>query len=300
MTRKSLVPTGAVLALALGLLLTADSRPVQGQEEGSEMACRDCHEEQVKTFEKSPHRPGALPKTEKSSERQVCESCHQDATKHLEEGGGKGTIFVPAGRAGTDTCLSCHRFTPEHSSFGTGAHINAKVGCADCHQVHGEERSTEPLLKKDTTALCASCHTSEAASFRKPFAHRLSKSGLDCASCHDPHAGAGTKNLRVDAAGDNACVSCHGEKKGPFVFTHVTGVTGDCTSCHEPHGSSNPKRLRRANVAQLCLECHSRLDSSSLGSQPPSSHDLRHPRWQNCTTCHVAIHGSNSSPQLLK
>ena len=99
---------------------------------------------------------------------------------------------------------------------------------------------------------------------------------------------------------DEACTSCHAEKRGPFVFEHVNGVAGDCMSCHENHGSSNNKRLKRATVKNLCLECHSTLSTKTLGSQPPSFHNVSLPRYQNCTTCHVAVHGSYLSPLLLK
>ena len=58
--------------------------------------------------------------------------------------------------------------------------------------------------------------------------------------------------------------------------------------------------LTRSTVAQLCLECHSNITGTTLGSQPPSLHDLRSPRYQNCTTCHTAVHGSNVSPRLLR
>lgn len=84
------------------------------------------------------------------------------------------------------------------------------------------------------------------------------------------------------------------------MFEHVTGVAGDCTSCHRPHGSSYPHQLIRATVAQQCLECHSTLSSGTLGSQPPAVHNLQVARWQNCTVCHTAVHGSNRSPRLLK
>jgi nitrate/TMAO reductase-like tetraheme cytochrome c subunit len=57
--------------------------------------------------------------------------------------------------------------------------------------------------------------------------------------------------------------------------------------------------LTRNRVAQLCLECHS-MSTGTLASQPPSFHDLRSPRYQNCTTCHLRIHGSNASPQFLR
>ena len=64
------------------------------------------------------------------------------------------------------------------------------------------------------------------------------------------------------------------------------------TGRHEPHGSVNPKMLVRAQQYLLCLECHT-MASGILASQPPSFHDLRSARFQNCTTCHLKVHGSN-------
>ena len=123
---------------------------------------------------------------------------------------------------------------------------------------------------------------------------------MSCTSCHDPHGIARAGALKPTRGGELPCLSCHAEKRGPFVFNHVNGVAGDCLTCHESHGSSNPKRLIRARVDLLCLECHSPITPGVLGSQPPSFHDLRVPRYRNCTTCHTAVHGSNRSPALLK
>jgi DmsE family decaheme c-type cytochrome len=123
---------------------------------------------------------------------------------------------------------------------------------------------------------------------------------MECASCHDAHGLKKDKGLRLTRYGEIPCLNCHAEKRGPFVFEHVNGVVGTCTTCHENHGSSNNKRLIRSRVHLVCLECHSNLSKSTLGSQPPAFHDISLPRWQNCTTCHVAVHGSNLSPQLFK
>ena len=101
--------------------------------------------------------------------------------------------------------------------------------------------------------------------------------------------------------GELPCLTCHAEKRGPFVFTHVTGSGGDCLSCHQPHGSNNPNSLLWAQVSQLCLSCHSQTGGpKTFGSQPPSFHNIALPRYRNCTSCHTAVHGSNLSPQLLK
>ena len=78
-----------------------------------------------------------------------------------------------------------------------------------------------------------------------------------------------------------------------------------CASCHEPHGSVNPRMLARQEVRFLCLECHAALPSapstnSALGVVPPAFHDLRSPRYQNCTVCHQKIHGSYVDRDLLR
>ena len=67
--------------------------------------------------------------------------------------------------------------------------------------------------------------------------------------------------------------------------------------------SANPRMLTRANVRFLCLECHANLPtvpSSVAGVVPPSFHDLRSPRFQNCTVCHQKIHGSHVDRNLLR
>ncbi|HPS77687.1 MAG TPA: cytochrome c3 family protein, partial [Thermoanaerobaculaceae bacterium] len=108
------------------------------------------------------------------------------------------------------------------------------------------------------------------------------------------------QSLLKGRAGEVVCLTCHTEKSGPFVFSHSSVVLGGCMGCHEPHGSANPRMLTRSRAAQVCLECHTSGAAAKVGSQPPSFHDLRSPRYQNCTTCHTAVHGSNTSPTLLR
>jgi DmsE family decaheme c-type cytochrome len=252
--------------------------------------CNVCHEEVTTPFVSNPH-ARLSPAT--------CTTCHGDGTKHAEEGDEK-LISVPRGAAGAKLCLGCHEGTREFTRAGRGAHVTAGVYCTDCHSIHTPAPTNRSLLRAEPGKECVSCHPAQAGEFDKPFAHHLGRGGLQCTSCHDPHGGTGERSLKETTAGELPCLSCHAEKRGPFVFEHVNGVNGNCLSCHEPHGSNNPKRLIRARVDQLCLECHTTLPTGNLGSQPPSFHDIRYPRYQNCTVCHVAIHGSNSSPMLLK
>ncbi len=300
------IPNRTLILLGAIVLVAAAAVPASGAE-GTDaitgVPCAMCHDVLSQEFVNNPHASVAFQRSREAVGKTVCEVCHGNGDKHMDEGGDPSLIQVPAGEASQKLCLTCHADQLHTSMMASGVHAAAKVYCTDCHKVHqGAGVPRARLLRNGPDDLCASCHPAQAASFRKPFAHRLGAGGMDCATCHDPHSGAesGEASLRLGRTGDGPCVTCHTEKRGPFVFPHVNGVAGNCMSCHEPHGSSNPKRLIRARVAQLCLECHSDLPGTTLGSQPPSFHDLRSPRYQNCTTCHVAVHGSNSSPALLR
>lgn len=261
------------------------------QEQDESETCAVCHDDIAASMKLNAH---GLAQRDAPS----CVSCHGDGQAHMEEGD-PALIAIPSGREAAATCMTCH--SDLHAGFAGGkVHERAGVNCETCHSMHASDHGVDAMLVSNRTELCESCHPSQVRSFNRRFGHRLGRSGLECVSCHNPHGGAEERSLKVDRSGDIVCMSCHSDLRGPFVFPHVSGVTGDCMTCHEPHGSSNPHALRRAHVDRLCLECHSPMGGDMLGSQPPSSHDLLSPRFRNCTTCHVAVHGSNTSPTLRK
>lgn len=61
----------------------------------------------------------------------------------------------------------------------------------------------------------------------------------------------------------------------------------------------NPRLLVRPEQRFLCLECHAG-SLQTIGITPPALHDLRSPRFQNCTICHSKIHGSFVNKDLLR
>lgn len=267
--------------------LAVPQEPAQAPAEVGKETCLACHDDK-NVLALTPHAT------------QECEGCHGPGSVHVEAGGGEPIPFKGAhSEATTLQCLSCHRSNHDIAAFRTAAHGRGQLSCVSCHRIHLPE-ARSPLLKTAQTELCTDCHSPIKAELRKPYHHPVLEGAMQCASCHNPHGNdAGPGLARAVLGGDEACVSCHADKRGPFAFEHAPLQIHDCQTCHQPHGSINARMLIRTQVHLLCLECHTR-SAAAATSQPPSFHDLRSPRYRNCTTCHREIHGSNASPLFLR
>jgi len=249
--------------------------------------CAMCHEEIPAEFAASPHGRLMAMKSEAVLERS-CEGCHGSAAAHIDDPSPENIIRVP----GPAQCVSCHPDRMSKAEILVPRHNRSGVICLDCH-VSGHEDDVTPVnhgLKQEPTALCRTCHQGEAASFNMPYAHRDGQHPFDCTECHSVHTD--TRQGRLTMLGNGgACIECHTEKAGPFIFPHQPSQLDTCMACHVPHGTTNPKLLTRPNIDMLCLECHANV---------PSFHDVSRPRYQNCINCHAAIHGSNRDPRLIE
>lgn len=266
--------------------------------------CRICHEKIYEGFEKTAHYKTLL-HTNWTADRKGCESCHGPGKEHAESGD-KTKIFrfvgVPAEDI-TNACLKCHEGEEERHNFRRSEHNVNSVTCTACHSQHHSAKRAESLLREEPTKLCYSCHGEVKSEFSMPFRHRVSEGILKCIDCHNQHGGFNLKLTRATNETDSICVKCHSDKQGPFVFEHPPVKVEGCTACHLPHGSTNPKMLRRNQVRFVCLECHSNVvgtPGDRRGPITPASHNMALPRWQNCTTCHSNIHGSNLHPLFFE
>jgi DmsE family decaheme c-type cytochrome len=302
---------------------------------GSE-ACQTCHEQQHASFVKTAH--GKLAKAGWKAESQGCESCHGPGKAHVEAGGDKTKIRTfenESLKQISESCLRCHAGKEEHNNYKRGEHWRNDVGCTDCHSPHlstklaaklagepqnkvGAPSSTQPvgpfsahsndlappkMLIKNEPQLCMTCHNETKSQFTAPFHHKVLEGAMKCSDCHNPHGGFEQKQARLSSGADAACFKCHADKQGPFVFEHAPSKVEGCAVCHTPHGGSNPKMLKRNNVNQLCLECHSNValkvgEIEAPGT--PTFHNQATLRYQNCTTCHMKIHGSNNSSVFFR
>ena len=206
-----------------------------------------------------------------------------------------------------ETCLTCHLNQPTHIGRIQSGHARSRVSCLSCHRMHKPE--TESLVTRKPASInqqCSSCHLSAWSQFQRPHAHRLVQGAMSCTDCHNPHGSFFLRQVRTFSANEPGCFKCHSDKRGPFTFEHAPMRLEGCSSCHEVHGSANPRMLTRHEVRYVCLECHSNMPAQTTGAQPvigvvpPAFHDLRSPRFRNCTICHQKIHGSHVDRNLTR
>jgi DmsE family decaheme c-type cytochrome len=260
-------------------------------------ACRDCHEDQFKDFQGSPHGRAQMDKGLLAGEA-GCESCHGPGSLHVNAGGEKSdpgfaTIRKPSQMKAGDAdaiCQGCHtggdQFYWKHSS-----HSRKGVSCVSCHSIHHPKSAGGAKLLSETSAnaLCLRCHTDQRHSIAKSGHMPVREGGMACSDCHNPHGTAAPKMIRAATVND-LCYKCHADKRGPFLWEHAP-VRENCITCHQPHGSNNDKVLA-GKRPYLCQRCHvASRHPSTLYDYP----DLVGNRLFNrsCTNCHSQVHGSN-------
>jgi DmsE family decaheme c-type cytochrome len=254
--------------------------------------CLVCHEGQ--DYKGTLH---ALKSNAKSpASTHGCESCHGPGKAHAESNGDKTKIvnlkrLTP--QQSSERCVTCHdRAT--HALWSGSQHDQRNVGCITCHSVHTPV-GPKQLKAKSEPELCATCHRNIVNKLQR-FNHMpVREDKMQCSSCHNPHGSTNTKLLKTGTTVDEACTSCHAEKRGPYLWEHAP-VANACVTCHDPHGSNNDRMLA-AKVPFLCQRCH------VTSRHPPTVYEgfvLNNSTNANkmfgrgCVACHAQIHGSNA------
>jgi len=246
-------------------------------------SCGKCHAALVKGFAESPHGNAS---TAHGGVQITCENCHGDGKVHDQN---------PAKLSAKDAdarCLACHN--GQHPEFAQSAHAASNIGCTSCHSVHAGKEGR--LLKAAQPVLCYHCHAAVESEFSAPVHHKSDDGPIKCTICHNPH-GAFEKRLQASIANQvAACLKCHTDVAGPWVYEHKAIRQAGCTACHTPHGGGNPKLLSMANINTTCLQCHlpsaTRSDAQTNAAHTPGS-------TRPCTGCHVSIHGSNHEDRFV-
>ena len=282
---------------------TAPSANADGDYVGSE-TCITCHQDQDRRF-KNTIMGKAMAHPHSPEEARGCESCHGPGRAHVEAGGGKDTIPIRFGKDSKNTvaeqnavCMDCHS-KGTHLFWRGSPHESRGMACVDCHQVKqevhvagtSEARYNAPLsenrgVKKSQPELCLQCHQMRRAQLQRSSHMPYREGKVTCTSCHNPHGTPNPKQLIQSTTNEN-CLSCHTERRGPFVWEHPP-VMENCANCHEPHGTSNPQLLK-TRMPRVCDTCH---DSSRHPTQPQPLSSIKNFN-RGCTNCHSYIHGSN-------
>jgi DmsE family decaheme c-type cytochrome len=275
--------------------------------------CTDCHQNIADPFYRNPHFKSVVSGKEKP-ENTGCEGCHGPGGDHFDAGGGRATIrdfsTLPPQEI-LNACLRCHSQTLSRANIRRSTHTQENIVCTNCHSIH-KPQTPKNLLAKQQTELCYGCHTTVKAQFSMPFKHRVNEGVVQCTDCHNPHGAAAPtwraalRPRMVDQAQANEepCLKCHIDKRGPFVYEHAAVRVDGCETCHMPHGSTNARLLTRPAIFTMCLECHNGKTGFGRTGQgileQSATHNMADFRYQNCTTCHVRIHGSNTDPRFLR
>ena len=254
--------------------------------------CLGCHDDATKHLASTPHWKMANPRSPVADKG--CESCHGPGSRHIEDPGDDSTIrkFPKMSPHETSaTCLTCHA-KATHALWEGSTHDVRNLSCITCHSVHNPVSARAQLKAADEPALCITCHRTQVLKVSRVSHMPVAEGKMTCTSCHNPHGSTNVRLLKVGNWINESCVSCHTEKRGPFLFEHAAGRES-CITCHDPHGSSSEKMLV-ARPPMLCQRCH-------IGSGHPSTiYDgvalqARSNRLigRGCINCHQSIHGSN-------
>ena len=265
--------------------------------------CLECHEDVSKAFQKNLH--SRLRDFELKGIHKGCESCHGPGKQHAEEGDPaliKGFKNMTADDS-SQACLTCHQ-TVRASDWKLSDHALGEVSCSTCHPMHGNPQSV-----KSDPELCMGCHQEMKARAFYPSRHPMREGKMKCGDCHQHH-GSLVNNLKTNERLNDLCLSCHAEKRGPFVFEHAP-VVEDCLTCHDPHGTV-ANNLLKQNEPFLCLQCHeSHFHAGRLGltdprtlpstgwtsPNPHGTEGWRRAFLTKCTQCHFKIHGTDDPSQ---
>lgn len=214
-------------------------------------------------------------------------------------------LAAPAAHAADEepeSCLDCHAAGATKEGAPKGLRIDAdpfrkslhRKSCVQCHE--DMEEVPHPKGAKAAKVDCAGCHDDAAAKYAATPHGKLPADGRQpaptCATCHPPHATAGSKDAASSVHRENltkTCGACHGGEQAngaaripKTVADFARSVHGvellekhsekapSCVSCHPVHdlrpGSDPKSRTFKPNVPKLCGGCHAEIEAEYAAS----------------------------------
>lgn len=147
----------------------------------------------------------------------------------------------------------------------TGQRLEDGVSCAACHADEGGEHPKTTMSVDKAGGTCGTCHTDSRFGLQDWEESTHFASGMDCASCHDPHNASlkVTVNLKDQTFTDASqlCISCHAEASMNFPYSAHSKQGVNCIDCHLEHVENDAEVHKvadhsfKASIGS-CSSCH--------------------------------------------
>jgi predicted CXXCH cytochrome family protein len=222
-----------------------------------------------------------------------CESCHGPGSEHL----GLTSNSEISISISTDNCAWCHDSGTHHAFPEQWDHSGDDATVFDGRGYHGGHAIGAFAGYAGGRGSCAPCHSGAGYIQWNYDGRPVNDYGLPgtidnppaattitCATCHDPHDGTNSHQLRYDDTqlGDGTpitfelygtgsqCMECHRSRR--YAFEYASDI-GNASSHYGPHHGPQADMLIGANVPdygiqfptsphQVCAPCHGTIGSS--------------------------------------
>jgi DmsE family decaheme c-type cytochrome len=290
LTSKKLHRNARRIALSVVSILLFSAPRVFAQENEIQK-CRTCHSAIADASAGTRHGVAAQ---RHQSEMEPCATCHKETGPHPKLA---NSITNPAKlkpEIANEFCLTCHLRDRNEQEWRGSPHESNGLSCLSCHSEHGGSDRRVRVARSTELESCGGCHATERDAMRLRSTHLIrdehGKARVQCSSCHNPHGGGG-ENLLTATNANALCLSCHQEKRGPFLWEHAPVEEG-CNNCHMSHGSRQEWLLTQ-RMPLLCVSCHVQQRHQVVPGQVAPNNTNFMLLNRSCTNCHSAIHGSN-------
>lgn len=218
---------------------------------------------------------------------QQCAECHLDVVAGWQDSTHAKAYVDPKFQeawktSGDRQCLGCH--TTGFDSR-TGMYTTEGVTCEACHGQTPAEHPPQPVALSKGIEVCAGCHTTTVAEWKRS-AHGSQQ--LACTTCHSPHP----QKLRFETA-DALCLNCHTDTLTSY--THTTHTKQACVDCHWYRSVDETQHVMTGNLlptghdnevqTRTCIDCHKALPAdqavSAEATPAPAEQRLTEIRLRN-------------------
>ncbi|MCF7669650.1 MAG: cytochrome c3 family protein [Verrucomicrobia bacterium] len=206
----------------------------------------------------------------------TCMQCHSDTHTEWSETSHAGALetLKAIGQGENGQCLPCHTVgygLPTGYKNETETPYFAGVQCENCHGPGGEhamnpgDESNKPLIEM-SSMMCGGCHTDT---------HHPTYDEWELSSHSDA-----LSTIQNHPFGGDSCLECHSQdyryaEEAGYDMPSVENaqLSLECSTCHAPHGGVEHEGLLRAEVGNLCGQCHTQ-EEATLGDSP------HHPQFE--------------------